>query len=409
MKIISGGFEVYANDVLKGTMTTAVTFTDKPVYLQSSAAASTFDDVLVIGTPAAPTAPGAPTGLGATAGNTQVSLSWTAPASNGGSAITDYLVEYKLNSEPTTWTTFSDGTSTATSATVTGLTNDLVYNFRVSTINAIGTSSPSSTANATPGVETPLTISNMSLWLDGSDAATITESSGIISQVNDKSGNGKNGTATGSVRPTLVSSVQTGRSVMRFDGSDDYLNINSSIAYRTVFVVAKYDNTTFGTYAGIVGDFTGTSPGNGHVVNGVDATTKIASATSNYASAYRNGTSISGSGGHSFAPLNEFWIGTFELSSGMTNTTSATGMINGGPRYWDGDIAEVIAYSTTLTNTQRAQIENYLSVKWGIAVTGPSAPDAPTALGASKGNTQISLSWTAHEDGGSAITDYSVG
>ena len=507
MKIISGGFEVYANDVLKGTMTTAVTFTDKPVYLQSSAAASTFDDVLVTGTPAAPTAPGAPTGLGATAGNTQVSLSWTAPASNGGSAITDYLVEYKLNSEPTTWTTFSDGTSTATSATVTslsngslynfrvsainaigtstpsstanatpsaptvpgaptglsgvagntqvslswtapasnggsaitdylveyklnsepttwttfsdgastatsatvtGLTNDLVYNFRVSTINAIGTSSPSSTANATPGVETPLTISNMSLWLDGSDTATITESSGIISQVNDKSGNGKNGTATGSVRPTLVSSVQNGRSVMRFDGSDDYLNINSSIAYRTVFVVAKYDNTTFGTYAGIVGDFTGTSPGNGHVVNGVDATTKIASATSNYASAYRNGTSISGSGGHSFAPLNEFWIGTFELSSGMTNTTSAIGMINGGPRYWDGDIAEVIAYSTTLTNTQRAQIENYLSVKWGIAVTGPSAPDAPTALGASKGNTQISLSWTAPDDGGSAITDYIV-
>ncbi len=510
IKVISTGFEVYKDAVLACTQSVDLAYritTDSPIFLQSSVAASTFDDVLVTGNSSAPTAPGAPTGLGATAGNTQVSLAWTAPAStggsaitdylveykltsepttwstfsdgtststsatvtslsngsgydfrvsavnaigtstasgtasatpsaptapgaptglsgvsgnnqvslswtapvsNGGSAITDYLVEYKLNSEPTTWTTFNDGTSTSTSATVTGLTNDLVYNFRVSTTNAIGTSSPSATANATPGVETPLTISNMSLWLDGSDTATITESSGIISQVNDKSGNGKNGTATGLVRPTLVSSVQNGRSIMRFDGGDDYLNINSSIAYRTVFVVAKYDSTSFGTYAGIVGDFTGTSPSNGHIVNGVDATNKIASATSNYTTAYRNGTAIAGSSGHSFAPLNEFWIGAFELPSSITNTTSAIGMINGGGRYWDGDIAEVIAYSTTLTNTQRAQVENYLSVKWGITVTGPSAPDAPTALGASKGNTQISLSWTAPDDGGSALTDYIV-
>ena len=511
MKLLASGasgFEVYKNDVLQCTLSTSLTIDDKKIFLQSSVAASTFDDVLVTGnaagptapgaptgltaspassqmglswtapvsnggsaitdylveyklasepttwttfadgtstststtvtslsngssynfrvsainaigtsiasgtataTPAAPTAPGSPTGLSGVSGNNQVSLSWTAPVSNGGSAITDYLVEYKLNSEPTTWTTFVDGTSTSTSATVTGLTNDLVYNFRVSAINAIGTSTVSSTANATPGVETPLTISNMSLWLDGSDAATITESSGIITQVNDKSGNGKNGTATDGVRPSLVSSVQNGRSIMRFDGGDDYLNINSSVVYRTVFVVAKYDNTSFSTYAGIVGDFTGTSPSNGHVVNGVDATNKIASATNNYTTAYRNGTSIAGSGGHSFAPLNEFWIGAFELPSAMTNTTSSIGMINGGGRYWDGDIAEVIAYSTTLTNTQRAQVTNYLSTKWGITVTGPAAPDAPTALGASKGNTQIALSWTAPaDDGGSALTDYIV-
>jgi hypothetical protein len=507
LKVISGGFEVYKNGVLQCTQTTSTVIDNETAFLQS-ADSTTFDDVLVTGNAAAPTAPGAPTNLGATAGNTQVSLSWTAPVNNGGSAITDYLVEYKLNSEPTTWSTFSDGTSTSTFATVTslsnsstynfrvsainaigtstpsgtanatpsaptapgaptglsgisgntqaslswtapvnnggsaitdylveyklnsepttwstfsdgtststsaivtGLTNDLVYNFRVSTINAIGTSSPSGTANVTPGIETPLTISNISLWLDGSDSATITESSGIISQINDKSGNSKNGTATGGVRPSLVTSVQNGRSIMRFDGGDDYLNINSSVAYRTVFVVAKNDNTSFSNYSGIIGDFTGSSPSNGHVLNGVDGTTKLASATSNYTSAYRNGTLIAGSGGHSFAPLNEFWIGSFELASAMTNTTSSIGMINGGGRYWDGDIAEVIAYSTTLTNTQRAQVENYLSVKWGITVSGPTVPGAPTSLGAAKGNTQIILSWTAPaSDGSSAITDYTV-
>lgn len=507
MKILASSFEVYKNDVLQCTQsTTGTSIDDEKVFLQSSTTASTFDDVLVTGN-ATTTVPGAPTGLTASAGNTQISLSWTAPVSNGGSAITDYIVEYKLTSEPTTWTTFSDGTSTTTSTTVTGLTNglsydfrvkavnlignsdpsstdtetpvaptapgaptslsgiagnsqvslswtapasnggssitdylveyklnssgawstfsdgtstnttatvtsltdDLLYNFRVSAINAIGTSTPSSTTNVTPGEEIPLTISNLALWLDGSDASNMTESGGLISQVNDKSGNNKNGTATGSVRPTLVSSVQNGRSIMRFDGSEDYLNINSSVVYRTVFVVAKSDNASFSNYPGIIGDFTGSSPSNGHVVNGVDGTTKIASATSSYTSAYRNGTLIAGSSGHDFSPLNEYWIGAFTLPSDMTNTTSAIGMINGGGRYWDGDIAEIIVYSTALSSDDRLIVEGYLSTKWGIDVEGPTAPDAPTSLGASKGNTQVSLSWTAPaSNGGSSITDYLV-
>ena len=93
----------------------------------------------------------------------------------------------------------------------------------------------------------------------------------------------------------------------------------------------------------------------------------------------------------------------------MTNTTSAIGMINGGARYWDGDIAEIIVYSSVLGSDDRALVENYLSTKWGITVEGPTAPDAPTSLGASKGNTEISLSWSAPADnGGSSITDYLV-
>ena len=83
------------------------------------------------------TSPGAPTDVAGTTGNRQVNLSWTAPASDGGSAIMDYVVEFKTTTA-TTWTTFNDGVSTATSATVTGLTNGKGYVFRVSAKNAIG-------------------------------------------------------------------------------------------------------------------------------------------------------------------------------------------------------------------------------------------------------------------------------
>ncbi len=97
--------------------------------------------------------PGAPTSLAGTAGNAQVALSWTAPASDGGAAITDYKVEYQPSGG--SWATFADGTSTSTSATVTGLTNGTSYNFRVSATNSTGTSATSTTANATPIATVP--------------------------------------------------------------------------------------------------------------------------------------------------------------------------------------------------------------------------------------------------------------
>lgn len=103
-------------------------------------------------TPAvAPSTPGAPT---PTRGDTQVSLTWTAP-SNGGSAITDYLVQYSSDSG-STWTTFADGTSATTSATVTGLTNGTSYVFRIAAVNIAGTSSYSSASTAVTPAGVPV-------------------------------------------------------------------------------------------------------------------------------------------------------------------------------------------------------------------------------------------------------------
>jgi len=48
------------------------------------------------------------------------------------------------------WLTFSDGTSTTASTTVTGLTNGTSYDFRIKAVNAVGTGSPSSVASSTP-------------------------------------------------------------------------------------------------------------------------------------------------------------------------------------------------------------------------------------------------------------------
>ena len=79
-------------------------------------------------------------------GNTEVRVTWNAPASNG-AAITDYVVQYSSNSG-STWSTFSDSTSTTASATVTGLTNGTSYTFQVSATNSFGTGSYSTASSA---------------------------------------------------------------------------------------------------------------------------------------------------------------------------------------------------------------------------------------------------------------------
>ena len=86
------------------------------------------------------TVPGAPTVGTATEGNAQVTVTFTAPASNGGSAITGYTV----TSNPGNIT----GSGSASPITVTGLTNGTAYTFTVIATNANGNSLPSSASNS---------------------------------------------------------------------------------------------------------------------------------------------------------------------------------------------------------------------------------------------------------------------
>src|SRR3989475_7162570 len=94
-------------------------------------------------------APSPPTGLTATAvASSQINLSWAPPADNGGSAITGYKVERSSDGGSTWITLVANSGSTATTYSDTGLTHSTSYAYRVSSINSVGTSSPSNTASA---------------------------------------------------------------------------------------------------------------------------------------------------------------------------------------------------------------------------------------------------------------------
>ena len=120
------------------------------------------------------TAPQPPTNLSAQAvSTTQINLSWSAPANNGGSAITGYMIE-RSTDNGTTWSTIVSNTgSTSTTYSDTGLSPSTAYTYRVSAINAIGTSSPSNTASATTNVQMTVPQPPIGLTASSTQVSTI--------------------------------------------------------------------------------------------------------------------------------------------------------------------------------------------------------------------------------------------
>jgi len=130
-------------DGLKATPGRTVTCANGTAYVFRVAAINRFGigaysansaEVTPYGIPATPSAPTC------ISGNTQVIINWVAPANNG-SAITDYAIQRKLNGQAdSAYQNVTDGVSTATTYTNTGLVNGAGYIFRVAAINARGAS-----------------------------------------------------------------------------------------------------------------------------------------------------------------------------------------------------------------------------------------------------------------------------
>ena len=119
------------------------------------------------------TVPGPPTGPSAAAGDGEATVTWTAPASDGGSPVTGYTVVASDSTTPANGGQTCSWTTGPLACAVTGLTNSDTYSFTVAAVSAAGEGAESVVSNAIiPGTVPDAPV--ISLALAGISSATIT-------------------------------------------------------------------------------------------------------------------------------------------------------------------------------------------------------------------------------------------
>lgn len=321
--------------------------------------------------------PSAPQGVGAVKGNALVTLSWSAPASNGGSPVTTYHIYRGTSTGSTTWLATTGGTNT--SFVVNGLTNGQVYFFNVTAANAVGQGASSAEVSATPSTvpQPPEGVAATA----GNGAVTLTWSA-----------------------PTS----NGGSAILQYD---IYRGTSSGAA--TFYASAGSSNTSF-----IVSPLTNGQPYFFNLTavnaNGPSASSAEVSATpsttpgapTGLAGTSGNGTvalSWNAPGSNGGSPITNYYVyrGTssgatsFLAATGGTNTSFvAAGLTNGQPYFFN--------VTAVNANGQGASSAEATS-------TPASVPNPPASLSVSTATaSQLDLSWSAGSNGGSAITAYQV-
>jgi hypothetical protein len=151
IRVLSGGSILNTINTQSTSLSYTVTgLTNGVVYNFSVAAANivgigdySSETSQVVPVPAA-TVPGTPNITSVTRGDTEVTVNWSAPSSNGSAITTYYIQPYAAGSLFNIIST----ASTATSYTVPGLTNGTSYTFSVAAVNGVGTGSYSSQSSS---------------------------------------------------------------------------------------------------------------------------------------------------------------------------------------------------------------------------------------------------------------------
>jgi hypothetical protein len=315
-----------------------------------------------------PGAPSLPTDVTATPiSATRVDLSWTTGEIDGSADVTIERKTggggYDLLTDEGELSGFQDS----------GLTPGETYTYRLKFTNSYGETDYTDPVVVTLPLGTPdLPSSGMRLWLR---AGVGTHGAGPLATWADQSGNGHDAVqATASHRPEVVLDEVNGQPVVRFDGSDDRLDLSDPMNGATageIFIVARLKDFTRGinglaqfgggngttyTEGAMVDDF---GINTGDSFPGPDGALLTAWHTYN-ASVTEDGEDLRFNG-HLLLhrPLPGFAPDVTFRSDAMLGTDVFD-------EYFNGDIAEVIVYDRVLSDDERAQVSAYLTIKYGV-------------------------------------------
>lgn len=239
---------------------------------------------------------------------------------------------------------------------------------------------PSSVLPLAPNLATGLLA-----WWDASDESTVTLNAGNVSRLADKSGNGWHlAQATAANQPAYARNAINGRNAMTWSNTNHRL-VNSSFVATTPTVYSVFrvrsGYSVGATKAPIVWD---TFPAGSRFVHYVqeNSTTNLLF-TREDGAASKTATYMIAFGGTYVTCCVTFSAGHWIVASGRRQAIATAGGNGfggisvgnlrgnpnpGAPNYnFDGQICEIVVYSSPLSDAQRLGVERYLAAKWGTS------------------------------------------
>lgn len=239
-------------------------------------------------------------------------------------------------------------------------------------------SSSSSSSSLDDNLWTPdLLGSTLKLWLDADDADTITQSGGLVSQWNDKSGNNKHAVQnTGAQQPTYSLTGLNNKPAVVWPNQANPCNMVSgnlsTYGIRSAFFVIQFgtgvETHWYISYQGVFGGNNSPMSLIGSVFYTTENKWDTNAVMMFYNGRYNGGDSVNLKG-YTTLPMTP----TILEATADSLQTPFSGWYIGMDRTfiaqnrgWSGPISEVIFTDTVLSESDRQKIEGYLAWKWNL-------------------------------------------
>jgi hypothetical protein len=226
----------------------------------------------------------------------------------------------------------------------------------------------------------PLQIAGLAQWVDVSDTSKLTISDNAVATLADKSGNGYDYTQATPANRLIYDGVRKINDIPVIEGDGTNRSLSSSAAFisqipaYTSFCVMQVDvvaSINMIIWATNSFDVRMNQINNNSYAGVGSAFERYVSTNTNprITSTIFDGTQASNDDKFKWweglNPIAPAYVGTF----GTLTSSNSSLIISYAPTYpLDGAFAESLLYTRVLTDSERIQVTNYLSKKWGIAV-----------------------------------------